>query len=167
MKDDKENPHRESNISLREITEHNWRTVANLKLLPEQAGNLASNAMSMLEAHYSEDAWMRAVYADGTIVGFLMLAIWPPNNGYYIWRFMIDHRYQSLGFGHKVARMAIQHITDNYPNAKKVGVCSSPREGRPGKVEAKWSPYRFWEKQGFKQVADPDEDGDVLMMMDM
>ena len=74
--------------------------------------------MSMLEAHYSEDAWMRAVYADETLVGFLMMAIWPPTDGYYIWRFMIDQRYQKLGFGRTVVGMAIQHVKNNYPQAK-------------------------------------------------
>ena len=74
---------------------------------------LRQNPMSMLEAHYSEDAWMRAVYADETLVGFLMMAIWPPTDGYYIWRFMIDQRYQKLGFGRTVVGMAIQHIGYN------------------------------------------------------
>ena len=61
----------------------------------------------MLEAHYSENAWMRAVHADETLVGFLMMAICSPTDGYYIWRSMIDQRYQKLGFGCTVVGMAI------------------------------------------------------------
>ena len=68
-------PHRNSTINLREITGDNWRATANLRVSPSQEGNLAQNPMSMLEAHYSEDAWMRAVYADETLVGFLMMAV--------------------------------------------------------------------------------------------
>lgn len=90
---DPETPHRLSTITLREITEDNWRPVANLKVLPTQQGNLAPNPMSMVEAHYSEDSWMRAVYADETIVGFLMMALWPPTEGYYIWRFSTAQPY--------------------------------------------------------------------------
>lgn len=161
-------PTRNSVITLREITEDNWRPVANLRVTPAQQGNLAPNPMSMVEAHYSEDAWMRAVYADDTIVGFLMMAIWPPTDGYYIWRFMIDQRYQGLGFGRTVVGMAIQHVRTNYPEAKQLGVMSTPKEGKE-KVDAKDSPFVFYEKLGFRQTAGPeeDEDGDVMMMMDL
>lgn len=157
-------PLRNSTITLREITEDNWRATANLRVLRAQEGNLAHNSMSMLEAHYSEDAWMRAVYADETLVGFLMMAIWPPTDAYYIWRFMIDQRYQKLGFGRTVVGMAIRHVKDNYPQAKRLGVMSTPKEGK-GKVEAQHSPYEFYVKLGFRQTEEPDEDGEVMMMM--
>lgn len=160
------NPSLKSKISLREITESNWRAVANLRLPPHQAGNLAPNPMSMCEGHYSEDAWMRAVYADETPIGFLMMAIWPPTEGYYIWRFMIDQRYQQLGFGRTVVGMAIQHVKENYPEAKQLGVMSTPREGK-GKVEARHSSYEFYMKLGFRQTEEPDEDGQVMMMIDL
>ena len=110
---------------------------------------------------------MRAVYAGETIVGFLMMAIWPPTNGYYIWRFMIDIRYQALGYGRTVVGMAIKHVRESYPNARQLGVNSSPRDGRPGKVAAEYSPFGFYEKLGFRQVAEADEDGDVMMMVDL
>lgn len=157
-------PTKNSIITLRKITEANWRAVANLRVSTAQEGNIALNPMSMLEAHYSEDARMRAVYADETLVGFLMMAIWPPTNGYYIWRFMIDHRYQRLGFGRRVVGMAIQHVKDEHPQAKQLGVMSTPKEGK-GKVEAQHSPYNFYVKLGFRQTAEPDEDGEVMMMM--
>ena len=156
----------DSTITLREITEDNWRATANLRVSPAQEGNLAHNPMSMLEAHYSEDAWMRAVYADETLVGFLMMAIWPPTDGYYIWRFMIDQQYQKLGFGRTVVGMAIRHVKDNYPQAKRLGVMSTPKEGK-GKVEAQHSPYEFYVKLGFRQTEEPDEDGEVMMMIDL
>lgn len=159
---------KDSTITLREITEDNWRTVANLRILPEQEGNLASIPMSMVEAHYSEDAWMRAIYADETIVGFLMMALWPPTEGYYIWRFVIDKRFQGLGFGRIVVQMAIQHVKDTYPQAKRVGVNSTPKEGDLKKnVKAEHSPYQFYFKLGFRQTAEPDEDGEVLMEIDI
>ncbi|KAM0704904.1 hypothetical protein Q7P35_007691 [Cladosporium inversicolor] len=159
-------PHRDSTIALREITEDNWRATANLRVSPAQEGNLAQNPMSMLEAHYSEDAWMRAVYADETLVGFLMMAIWPPTDGYYIWRFMIDQRYQRLGFGRTVVGMAIRHVKEKYPQAKWLGVMSTPKEGK-GMIEAEHSPYGFYVRLGFRQTEEPDGDGEVMMMIDL
>lgn len=159
---------RDSAITLREINENNWRPVANLRVSPAQQGNLASNPMSMVEAHYSEDSWIRAVYADETIVGFLMMALWPPTDGYYIWRFMIDQRYQSLGFGRTVVQLAIRHVRSTYPAAKRLGVMSTPKEGSKEKnVKAEDSPYEFYIKLGFRQTAEPDEDGDVMMEIDL
>ena len=159
-------PSRSSIITLREITEDNWRAVADLRVSAAQEGNFALNPMSMLEAHYSEDAWMRAVYACETLIGFLMMAIWPPTDGYYIWRLMIDQRYQGSGFGRQVVGMAIEHVKKHYPQIKQLGVMSTPKEGK-GKVEAQHSPYNFYLKLGFRQTAEPDEDGEVMMMIDL
>ena len=124
---------RDSTISLQETTEDNWRTVANLKPTSVQARNLASNPMSMLEAHYSEDAWMRAVCADDIMVGFLMMALWPPTDGYYIWCFMIDERYQGLGFGRRAVHLAIDHVRTTYSEARKLGACPHQRRAMKGK----------------------------------
>ena len=165
-------PTRDSVLTFREITEHNWRAVANLRLPPSQRGNLAANVWSLAEAAYSEDAWLRAIYADSTLVGFLMLAIWDPNCAYYIWRLMIDERYQGLGFGKQAVQHAIAHVKQNHPQAKQLGVMSTPREGKGREGEEKWvksedSPWRFYEKLGFRETEGPDEDGDVMMMMDL
>lgn len=165
-------PTRNSILTFREVTEDNWRPVANLSLKDGQVGNLAANVWSLAEAAYSEDAWVRAIYADETLVGMLMMAIWPPTDGYYIWRFMIDGRYQHLGYGRKGVEYAIEHVRQNYPQAKQLGVMSTPPEGKshndPAKVvKPEDSPYRFYEKLGFKQTEPPDEDGEIMMMLDL
>ncbi|KAI5224747.1 hypothetical protein E4T41_05542 [Aureobasidium subglaciale] len=112
---------------------------------PRTSGNLTSNPMSMVEDHYSEDDWMRAVYANETIVGFLIMALWPPTDGYYIWRLMIDQKYQGQGFEKQVVELAIQHVKSTYPRAVRVGVMSTPDEGAADKkVLAGDSPYHFY-----------------------
>ena len=85
-------PGRGSTLTFREITEDNWEDVVTLRLPRHQQGNLASNPMSMLAGLYASDAWMRAVYADETLVGFLLLKLRPARGEYYIWRFMLDAR---------------------------------------------------------------------------
>ena len=63
--------------------------------------------------------------------------------------------------------MAIQYVKETYPQAKKLGVNSTPKEGSEDKgVKAEHSPYRFYEKLGFK-AAGMDEDGDILMEFDL
>jgi diamine N-acetyltransferase len=165
---------RESVLSLHEITEDNWRAVIQLKTKPEQAGNLASNAVSIVEGHYSEDAWFRAIYADNhTVVGFLMLAIWDPTEMYYIWRFMIDQRYQGLGFGKQGVALAVAKIREHAPKAKLIRVMSTAPEGqtvegRPEKtVKPEDSPYHFYTKLGFREISGPDEDGEHELAMEL
>ena len=153
-------------LHLQEITEDNWRAVTKLRTSEGQAGNLASNAMSLLESHYAEDSWVRAIYAGETMVGFLMMALWDPNQKYYIWRFMIDQRYQGLGFGKQGVNMAIEHVRKNHPLGKVLGVMSTPREGKDD-VKPEDSPYNFYMHLGFKQVAPPDEDGEIELALDL
>ncbi|KAF2262014.1 hypothetical protein CC78DRAFT_535253, partial [Lojkania enalia] len=119
--------------------------------------------MSLLESHYDEDAWVRAVYADNdTMVGFLMMAIWDPEELYYIWRLMIDQRFQGMGYGQRVVAMAIEHIREHNPRAKVLRVMSTPPEGNAN-VRPEDSPFKFYERLGFRQVKPPDEDGEIMM----
>lgn len=141
-------PSRDSILTFREITEKNWLEVANLKPKDGQVGNLAPNVWSLCEAHYSEDAWVRAIYADETPVGMLMMATWDPDEAYYIWRFMIDGRYQRLGYGRRGVEFAVGHIRQHNPQAKQLGVKSTPPEGKMSgnllkSVKAEDSPYEI------------------------
>lgn len=76
--------------------------------------------MSIAQAHFHPEAWFRAIHAGETPVGFAMLEDWTrrpeeapedwlrePYVG--LWRFMIDARYQSLGFGAQALRLLIDH----------------------------------------------------------
>lgn len=115
---------------------------------------------------------MRAIYADGTLVGMLMMAIWDPDEAYYIWRFMIDGRYQGLGFGRQGIEYAIAQIQQHNPQAKTLGVMSTPPEGKQSEnvlknVKPEDSPYKFYEKLGFVEIAPPDEDGEIMMSIDL
>lgn len=166
-------PTRNSVLTLHEVTEHNWKDVVLLKTLPKQQANLSNNAVSLVESHYSEDAWVRAIYADSTtVVGFLMMAIWDPTEMYYIWRFMIDAKYQGLGFGKQGVDLAIAHIRQHNPKAKLLRVMSTPPEGKmhenPDRVvKAEDSPYKFYEKLGFKEINGPDEDGEHELALEL
>lgn len=165
-------PSKDSTLTYREITEDNWRAVANLSLKPGQTGNLAPNVWSLCEAAYSKDAWVRAIYADETLVGMLMMAIWDPDEAYYIWRFMIDGRYQGLGYGQRGVEFAIAHIRQHNPRAKTLGVMSTPPEGKTSEnplkiVKPKDSPFEFYRKMGFRQTEPPDEDGEIMMSIDL
>ncbi len=112
-------PDNEARISLREITRETLRSILDLRVAKEQEELVASNARSIAEAHFAENAWFRAIYADETPVGFVMLSEVPEKAEYYLWRFMVDARYQGKGYGQQALELVIQHVRTR-PNAREL-----------------------------------------------
>lgn len=157
---------KDSTVTLREINKNNWRAVIELSVLEGQQGNVSPNVKPLCEAHYSEDAWVRDIYADETPVGFLMMSIWDRDEWYAIWRFMIDHRYQRLGFGKASVKLAIEHVRKNHPHGKLMRLMSTGPEGKSN-VPAEHSPYNFYASLGFTKTTGEDENGQFEMGLDL
>src|SRR5262245_52580612 len=94
-------------VELREITQDSLRAVLDLAVEPEQAAYVAPNARSIAEAYFEPRAWFRAVYADDDPVGFVML-FRDPAMGFWVWRFMIDARYQGKGYGRRALELFVE-----------------------------------------------------------
>ncbi len=149
-------PSSTSVTTLREISEETLRPILRLKVSPEQEKYVASNAVSIAQAYFQRDtAWFRGIYADETPVGFLMLDDKPTEASYFLWRFMIDARYQKFGFGKRAVALLIEHVKTR-PNATSLGVsCVPDDEG---------SPCAFYEKLGFVYTGEKDEDELILKL---
>ena len=66
---------KDSIVSLREVIKENLRNILALEVAPEQKKFVAPNAVSIAQAYFDREiAWFRAIYADETPVGFLMLS---------------------------------------------------------------------------------------------
>ena len=90
---DKSTVSKNSNITLREVTKENLWEIFALEVAPEQSSYVATNEMSIAQAYFDREiAWFRAIYADETPVGFLMLSDDASNQKYFLWRLMIDAR---------------------------------------------------------------------------
>ncbi len=110
-------PSRDAKITLRKITGRTVRAICNLSVSEEQKNFVAPNAVSIAQAYFAKTAWFRAVYADETPVGFVMLAEVPKRGQHYLWRFMIDAKYQGKGYGRKALDLVIRHVKKD-PKAK-------------------------------------------------
>ena len=66
-------PTPQSQVTLKEITADTVRTICNLSVREDQKKFVAPNAVSIAQAYFSEYAWFRAIYADETPIGFVML----------------------------------------------------------------------------------------------
>jgi diamine N-acetyltransferase len=132
----------DSQVSLREVTAETVRAICNLEVHPEQKGFVAPNAVSIAQAHFEPNAWFRAIYADDVPVGFVMLYKDEEKPEYFLWRFMIDAKYQRLGFGSLALNLVLEHVR-SIPGAVELLTSCVPKEG---------GPEPFYAKLGFKRT---------------
>lgn len=141
-------------VTLREVTRENLDEILSLTVTSEQENFIASNAVSIAEAHfYPEVTWFRAIYADETPVGFVLLDDDSVKSFYAVWRFMIDARFQRHGFGKRALELVIEYVKTR-PKAKVLLTSCVPGEG---------SPEGFYKKMGFTPTGEIDEDGEMIM----
>lgn len=121
-------------ISLQPITADNWIECINLKPTEEQQriGFVSPNQLSLAQA-YAERWWQPyAIYADATMVGFVLYGCWPERgvsvyhtaceaSAHFILRFMIDARYQGRGYGRAGMAAVIAQIKTE-PDAHKIAI---------------------------------------------
>lgn len=150
-----EKPTSNVKVTLREINRKTVRAICNLKVSKEQEAFVAPNSVSIAEAYFSNDAWFRAIYADETPIGFVMLSEAPEKELYFLWRFMIDERYQHKGYGRRALELVIQRVKEQ-PKAKEF--LTSCREGKA-------SPKGFYEKMGFKETGEKLDNGEPIMKL--
>jgi diamine N-acetyltransferase len=112
-------PGPDSEVTLQEITSGTVRAICGLQVTEDQKEFVASNALSIAQGHFEESSWMRAIYADDTPVGFVMTAEDPESGTYYVWRFMIDGRFQGHGFGRRAMDILLSRIRAT-PGAKTI-----------------------------------------------
>ncbi len=146
----------ESTVTLRTVTAENAYDVMRLRVTKEQEQFVADNARSLAEAAYNQYAWPRAIYADETPVGFVMLYDDPHTPEYFLWRLMIDHRYQRMGFARQAIALVVDYVAGR-PNAATLGVSYVPGEG---------SPQPFYAALGFEETGEV-VDEEMMMRLDI
>ena len=142
-------------VILREVTKENLREILNLEVAPDQKKFVAPNAVSIAQAYFDREiAWFRAIYADETPVGFVMMVDNPSESEYYLWRYMIDARYQGFGFGWRALELVVEYVKTR-PNAKEFFTSCVPGDD---------GPYKFYEKFGFKPTGEMEDDEIVMRL---
>jgi diamine N-acetyltransferase len=136
----------DAEVSLREITAETVVEICKLSdTLTEPKRNMvAPNAVSIAQAHFSEHAWFRAIYADETPVGFLMLHDDPAERTYFLWRLMVAEPHHGKGFGRRAMELLIDHVKTR-PGATELGTSCGEGQG---------SPEGFYRKLGFERTGE-------------
>ena len=133
-----------SPVTLREITSHNLHAILELSVAEDQLPAYPrSNAYSIAEAHYPPDndpVWLRAIYAGETPVGFMMTSEAPEKGEYFLWRLMIDQRFQGRGYGRRAVQLLIERI-------RRTG---NPKSLITSHLRVDSNSGRFYERMGLK-----------------
>lgn len=102
-------------VTLREITADTVLAVTRLATHASQLAFVAPNAVSLAEALFAPEAWYRAIHAGDELAGFVMLydetlrAIPPAPPELWVWRLMVDARFQRRGVGREAMARVIAH----------------------------------------------------------
>ena len=108
-------------IELIGLSENNLKQCFELTVSKDQMKYIASNRNSWKAAKENEKiARPFSIYCDGRMVGFTMFAFdeeyEDPNDRYWLWRFMIDERYQGKGYGTAALQEIIRFFKDHGAN---------------------------------------------------
>lgn len=107
-------------VELRQITKDNYEECISLKVSESQKAFVSPNVHSLAQAWvYYDTAFPFAIYADDTMVGFIMLGYYKAEGYYTLWKFMIDEKYQNKGYGKKALRLGIDYLVDRF-NVKEI-----------------------------------------------
>ncbi len=97
-------------LRLVEIDRYNYLPVMDLSVAPEQSTFVATNQYSLAQAYVQPECVPLALYAENKPVGFAMYCLDVDDHQYWIFRLMIDQRYQGKGYGREAMRLLINHI---------------------------------------------------------
>jgi diamine N-acetyltransferase len=103
-------------VSLTEVTKENWIQCIRLKLAPEQESFVAPNVDSIAESKFELHYVPRAIYNNENVVGFLMYCPeieTEEKDLYWLFRFMVDVKYQKQGIGRAALELALAEISKN------------------------------------------------------
>jgi diamine N-acetyltransferase len=136
-------------VSLRPLTESNRQALEALRVSPSQERFVSGVAESLLEAaeHHDARALYWAVYAEGTPVGFVMIADEvgsPDYKPHYLWKLLIDERYQRQGFGTATLDLIVEYFRGR-PGVEVLSTSAGQGDG---------SPIKFYERYGFERTGE-------------
>ncbi len=141
-------------VSLREITEDNFKACIDLKVSEDQKFFVAPNVRSIAESKIYPYLIPLAVYSGEELVGFTLHGKDPETKRYYIVRLMIDEKFQGKGFGKGATLKLIEKVGENEDFSGEIFLFFVP-----GNESAE----RLYTDLGFTRTGVVDEDGEIEM----
>jgi diamine N-acetyltransferase len=105
-------------ITFKDIDYNNFREIMDLKVHENQLDFLTSNAVSIAQSKVQQECIPLAIYNDEKAIGFTMYGIDRRDGQCWIYRFMIDKRYQTKGLGKAALQLLINQIQKDKTHSK-------------------------------------------------
>ena len=143
-------------VRLIEVHHANAGRTTRLRVHHSQERFVASVLESIADAAYPEPdeagvpvvPWLRAVEADGEIVGFVMLAEATRTSPEpYLWRLLVDRAHQGRGIGRRIVELVVDRLAAEGHETLLVSWVPGPG-----------SPDRFYVRLGFRATGELDGD---------
>ncbi|WP_394122009.1 GNAT family N-acetyltransferase [Planococcus donghaensis] len=117
---------RTSTIKITELNAENWYACCELEVAEAQKPYMEPNAVSIAQSKFETTLKPFAIYDEENVVGFLMYNSVPEElDAYWIYRIMVDQRYQGKGIGKAASRLMMEEMA-NTLNAEKIVVGYHP-----------------------------------------
>ena len=130
-------------IELKKVTKDNLDDILNLQLSEHQKKFVSSTAYSLAQAYvYYETAFPFAIYADDILVGFIMFGFYETRDQYTLWKFLIDKRFQNMGYGRAALEQGLAYIKETF----------APKEIYTGVSLGNEAAKRLYISLGFRQT---------------
>ncbi|NEU25648.1 GNAT family N-acetyltransferase [Paenibacillus polymyxa] len=97
-------------ITLKAVDKRNWEECVELEPSLEQQRFMVSNLYSIAECQFLDGFVSKAIYNDDVLIGFTMFGKDPDDGNYWVYRFMIDERFQGQGHGYNAMLLVIDEI---------------------------------------------------------
>ena len=138
-------------VELRAITEENFLDAFHLRLAPGQEDFVSHPIRSLAQAYvYRDQCQPFGIYADGKMIGYVMVIYDYDVPEYDIWHMMIDESMQGHGYGGEALDQVIGYIrTKPFGTSDRIALTCNK-----GNSTAR----RLYESRGFSATGNEDED---------
>ncbi|MBO5999114.1 MAG: GNAT family N-acetyltransferase [Lachnospiraceae bacterium] len=145
-------------VELRTITEDNFIDAFNLKLAPGQEAFVSHPVRSLAQAYvYRQQCQPFGIYADGKMVGYVMVIYDYDVPEYDIWHMMIDGSEQGKGYGSAALDRVIDYIrTKPFGSSDRVALTCHKNNAAARKL---------YEDKGFSATGVEDDDEIEMVIM--
>ena len=146
-----------AHIELKAITEENFIDAFNLRLAPGQEDFVSHPIRSLAQAYvYRDQCQPFGIYANGKMVGYVMVIYDYDVPEYDIWHMMIDEAEQGKGYGSAALDRVIEYIrTKPFGDSGRVALTCN----RNNPIVR-----QLYERKGFSATGIEDEDEIELVM---
>ena len=146
-----------AHIELKAITEENFIDAFNLRLVPGQEDFVSHPIRSLAQAYvYRDQCQPFGIYANGKMVGYVMVIYDYDVPEYDIWHMMIDESMQGRGFGSDALDRVIEYVrTKPFGDSGRIALTCNKNNPVARKL---------YESRGFSATGVEDEDETELAM---